>query len=379
MRNLKLLVSALVVAAVGCGVAACTPGTTTAAGQPADSGTASTATGPGSGMGSGSPMTAGVSTRPGSYSLQPMPTGTVWIGRAHGHLQARVDMFGLTPGSSHQVTIDGPLGHPVRFPALTANSVGQADVTLTSVSRAGWLPPLSRFVIRLGDAGGDPLAAEPIAETSALPVRPGPGSVFAFHAVTFGANGVSLGRPAGRTAITYNASAQTLTVSVTASGLNPGPHAAHIHLGSCQNQGAVKYMLADFIADGNGDIINQTRVVTGVTSIPGPGNWYLNLHQGGMNQILANGAPTLSFRPMLCTDITSFAVTGGKASVTGRKASVTGGTPTASPTGSPTVSQSVSPTLPAPTSTPTMTGPTSSPSPTGSPSGIPTDAQPTHY
>src|SRR6266568_7105031 len=108
MRNLKLLVSALVVAAVGCGVAACTPGTSTAAGQqPADSGTVSTATGAGSAMGSGSPMTAGVSTGPGSYSLQPMPTGTVWIGRAHGHLQARVDMFGLTPGSSHQVIIDG--------------------------------------------------------------------------------------------------------------------------------------------------------------------------------------------------------------------------------------------------------------------------------
>jgi hypothetical protein len=278
------------------------------------------------------------------------------------------------------VVIDGSLGHPVRFPALTANSVGQADVTLTSVSRAGWLPLLSRFVIRLGDAAGDPLAAEPIAETSVLPVRPGPGSVFALHAVTFGANGVSLGRPAGRTTITYNASVQTLTVTVTASGLNPGPHAAHIHLGSCQNQGAVKYMLADFIADGNGDIVNQTRVVTGVTSVPGPGNWYLNLHQGGMNQILANGAPTLSFRPMLCTDITSFAVTGGKASVTG-------GTPTASPTGSPTVTPSVSPTLPAPTSTPTMTPtstptmtmPTSSPSPTGSPSSIPTDTQPTHY
>jgi len=321
-------------------------------------------------------MTAGVSTGPGSYSLQPMPTGTVWIGRgAHGHLQARVDMFGLTPGSSHQVSIDGPLGHPVRFPALTANSVGQADVTLTSVSRVAWLPPLSRFVIRLGDASGDPLAAEPIAETSVLPVRPGPRSVFAFHAVTFGTNGVSLGRPAGRTTIAYNASAQTLTVSVTASGLNPGPHAAHIHLGSCQNQGAVKYMLADFIADGNGDIINQTRVVTGVTSVPGPGNWYLNLHQGGMNQILANGVPTLSFRPMLCTDITSFAVTGGKASVTGGTPTAS---PTATPTASPTGSPSVSPTLPTPTSTPSMTMPTSSSSPTSSPSGNPS-AQPTHY
>ena len=42
-------------------------------------------------------------------------------------------------------------------------------------------------------------------------------------------------------------------------------HAAHIHIGSCQSQGAVKYMFIDFIADSHGNIHNQTRVVTGVT------------------------------------------------------------------------------------------------------------------
>jgi hypothetical protein len=257
------------------------------------------------------------------------------------------------------VEIDGPRGQVVQFPALTANSAGQADATLTSVDSVKKLPSHSQFVIRLGtssgsgDSGGNSFAMEPIAESSALPARPD--SVFAFHAVTVDTSGVSFGQPAGRTTITFNAAAQTLTVTVTASGLNPGPHAAHIHLGSCQSQGAVKYMLADFTADAGGNIVDQTRVVTGVTSVPGPGSWYLNLHQGGMNQILANGTPTLSFRPMLCTNITSFATTG------------------ASPSATPTPTAPTS--TPATTSTPTST-PTSSPSP--SPSGNPT-GQPTHW
>jgi hypothetical protein len=49
-----------------------------------------------------------------------------------------------------------------------------------------------------------------------------------------------------------------------------------------------------------GQIVNQTRMVSGVTSaIPSTGP-YLNLHQG--NNILANGAPTINFRPLLCAD-----------------------------------------------------------------------------
>ena len=132
--------------------------------------------------------------------------------------------------------------------------------------------------------------------------------------------------------ITFDAAAQTLTVVVTASGLTPGPHAAHIHLGSCQNQGPVKYMLPDFEADAHGDINGQARVIHGVASVPGPGSWYLNLHQGGMSQILADGAPTLAFRPMLCTDITSFAAAGAPPAMPGSEP----GSPSAAPAVQPT-------------------------------------------
>jgi hypothetical protein len=382
MRNTKLLVGALAIAAIGSGVSACGPASTpAAASKPGGSGTTASASAAAIVNGSGS----GIGIGAGRYILSPMPAGTVWIQRgAHGRLQAQVDVSGLTPGSSHQVSIDGPGGHTVPFPVLNAGPAGRADVTLTSAGGGAGLPPFSRFVIRLGNSGTGPLAREPIAETGLLPIRPWARSAFTLHAVTVAPDGVNSGTPAGRASFTYNASAQTLTITVTASGLNPGPHAAHVHLGSCRSQGPVKYMLADFVADASGDIVSQTRVVTGVASVPGAGAWYLNLHQGGMSQILAGGAPTLYFRPMLCTDLSSFAMVSG------------------TPSGSATTSVSATPSGPAgtpsmtmPASTPSTSTPAASPSPvssttttpapvtsTSSPAGNPTSTptvQPTHW
>src|SRR5581483_9453050 len=144
MRNTKLLVSGLALAAIGCGITACSPSFASASGQRVAPATSAPGDAGGSAMGAGAPMTAGVTTGPGRYVLQSMPTGTVWISRgAQGRLQARVQVFGLTPGSSHQVSVDGPF--PVRFSPLTANSAGVADTTLTSVS-PGFLRPAGRFV-----------------------------------------------------------------------------------------------------------------------------------------------------------------------------------------------------------------------------------------
>ena len=92
------------------------------------------------------------------------------------------------------------------------------------------------------------------------------------------------------------------TVTVNASGLTPGMHAAHIHFGSCQNQGPVVYMLMDLSANSAGKIVNETRVLTGVTSAIPVNGWYLNIHQGNSNNILKNGVPTILFRPVLCAN-----------------------------------------------------------------------------
>ena len=123
--------------------------------------------------------------------------------------------------------------------------------------------------------------------------------------VEVSAVGISYGTPRGRATVSYNARRHTLTVTVSASGVTPGPHAAHIHLGSCESQGPVKYMLRDLVANRHGRIVHAVRVFTGVTTpIPASG-WYLNVHQGNSRDILSNGQPTIFFRPLICADIGS--------------------------------------------------------------------------
>jgi Cu/Zn superoxide dismutase len=150
----------------------------------------------------------------------------------------------------------------------------------------------------LNGTAADSVSAEPIAKTS--------GGFGAHRLVAVeDADGANFGTPQGQATITYNPAAQTISVTLTASGLTPGAHAAHIHVGSCAAQGAVQYMLMDFTADGNGRINDETRTVGNVTTPLPASGWYLNLHQGTSNNILdAAGNPTINFRPLLCANIT---------------------------------------------------------------------------
>jgi hypothetical protein len=189
---------------------------------------------------------------------------------------------------------------PVSFSTLTANRVGQAHATLRSTYTGG-VPSGSDLVIRNGTTSSG-VPGEPIAGAAA---RSGvPSSAVKLAAVVVSSARVSYGAPQGTATVTYNPDARTLTVVVNASGLTPGDHAAHIHLGSCQNQGPVKYMLMDFRANAHGKIVNETRTVSDVkTPIP-PSGWYFNLHQGNHTNILtSSGMPTIFFRPLLCSPI----------------------------------------------------------------------------
>jgi Cu/Zn superoxide dismutase len=233
--------------------------------------------------------------------LHAMPVGTVRFGRAgHGRLTVHARVSGLTPGSSHAVDLRVP-GHSraIRFSTLTANNVGQASSTLHS-HFSGPLRRGSRLLVRMGAQGGR-LASTAIAETRWL--RDPGRSTHRLIAVEVSRRGASYGTPHGRATIAYNVSRQTLTVTVHASGVTPGLHAAHIHLGSCMSQGPVKYMLRDLVAGRRGRIAHAVRVFTHVTApIPAHG-WYLNIHQGNSGNILSNGQPTIYFRPLLCADI----------------------------------------------------------------------------
>jgi len=88
-----------------------------------------------------------------------------------------------------------------------------------------------------------------------------------------------------------------LKVVVTATGLKPSSsHAMHIHMGSCESQGAVVHGLPALTADANGNA-TLTTTVSGISSIP-VGAWYLNIHRDTMI-----GLGQTDFDPILCGDI----------------------------------------------------------------------------
>jgi Cu/Zn superoxide dismutase len=232
--------------------------------------------------------------------LTPMPQGTVTLGHdSFGSVDATVNAFGLTPGSSHTVELVNRAGGEVAtFGTLTADSVGRAAATLDSMD---WLPVGSAHVVILNGTAGDSVSAEPIAQT---PRHSDGVSTYHLTPVEVSAGGANFGTPQGQATVTYNPFAHTISVTVNASGLTPGAHAAHIHVGSCEAQGPVQYMLMDFVANANGQVAHETRTVTNVTTPLPDSGWYLNLHQGTSNNILTpSGTPTINFRPLLCGNI----------------------------------------------------------------------------
>jgi Cu/Zn superoxide dismutase len=242
------------------------------------------------------PATASVEHLP----LQAMPQGTAtFVWNAEGQLTVQVNASGLTPGSSHAVELQAPDGTVIAgFGTLTATGTGQVQATLTSTDTTP-VPVGSHLEILLDDQMGA-IASVPIAQTPAIAT----GQLsYQLQSIEIGPTGTSYGTPQGSATVAYDPQAKTITVTLTASGLTPGAHAAHIHVGSCASQGPVQYMLMDFVANAQGRIVSQVRTVTGVTMpVPATG-WYLNLHQGNSNNILANGQPTANFRPLLCANI----------------------------------------------------------------------------
>ena len=243
--------------------------------------------------------------------LRSMPTGNVLVSgqNGSGSVVLGFSVSGLTPGSSHTVELVNQNGgvDGTFTPQLTASSTGWANAGL-AVSAPNGVPAGDRIVVLNGDSGTvpisqtQPLAAPISAQRSAHPEDAGSGSV-PLTAVEIGSDGTSFGTPAGTAMVSYDAAARTLTVTVHASGLTPGPHAAHIHDGSCTSQGPVQYMIMDDMMANSQGVMDATRVIQDVTQpIPASG-WYLNVHQGSSQTILANGQPTPDFRPLLCANL----------------------------------------------------------------------------
>jgi CHRD domain len=111
---------------------------------------------------------------------------------------------------------------------------------------------------------------------------------YKLHAVETG----SRGSLRGHATLVFNPVAHTLTVTLTASRLTPSADAAHIHDGNRSVQGPVQYMLADFTANSHGNVSNETRVATGVTTSPLTAGFYLNVHRPGRRPGRSSRSPT---------------------------------------------------------------------------------------
>src|SRR5262249_11224463 len=153
-------------------------------------------------------------------------------------------------------------------------------------------------------------AEELIAGSDVLPPSP-QGVLSGLHPRSFGATGAYQGRLHGWAKIAYSPNTQTLSVTVTAYGLAAGAHAAHVHLRSCQAQGAHSATQRDSQHTAAGTITRQARTVKPVRPAPPRTGWYLNLHLGNSGDSLAKGMPTLNFRPELCGDVPGAAASQG--------------------------------------------------------------------
>jgi hypothetical protein len=250
---------------------------------------------------------SGVTGPPVVVPLGDQPSGTAMLSwdPQTKIVTAKLQMVGFTPGSSHAMHIhQGSCAAQgdvlVPFPDVTANDGGAIDTTVTSSQpSAAGLAAGTFLNIHLAPAaqlgGPGSLGYTPISCADITPA--------ASTAVTMAPLPQPGQHPQGSAKLIYDPAKKTLSVDATASGLVAGSaHAVHIHLGSCDSQGAVKYPLNDLVASPTGSA-ETTTVIQNVDQAPPASGWYINVHLGSSSQIQQNGQPTLYFQPIICGNV----------------------------------------------------------------------------
>jgi hypothetical protein len=276
-----------------------------------------------------------------AVKLRAMPEGTArYFEGMDGNAHVRFSVTGLTPGSKHSVDsrpgtcLSHSSSGTLTLGVLRANAEGRAERTFNA-GQVGSMLPRRVLTIREGtqgkvmDGGVNPLAAEGLACASVprrldhgpqlrvLDPLPEPSSMTDLPAQhTYGDWGTyavagmrpSLQAPQGGVVRYSYLGGNTVRISINGFGFSPGPHAAHIHQGSCGMQGGVVGMIGDLLARPDGVIGSNSAVVHLMASGPQQpldlSHLYVNIHQGNGNQILsADGTPTLQFRPLACANL----------------------------------------------------------------------------
>jgi hypothetical protein len=251
------------------------------------------------------PTTAGASTSTTAHAtLKHMPNGmaTVSFDPASQSLTVKISLIGLAPNSTHPAHIhsgscanQGAVVYPLQNVIADAHGVGASTTVIqkvTNVPASGWyinihngpgLSPSEQFLPIVCNDLNTASLSSPSSSSLNVPLDAAPGS--------------SASETASGTA-QLTLSGSTLTVKLTLSGLAPNSsHAAHIHSGSCESQGAVVHPLSNVVADASGNA-TVTTTINNVSSIPGSG-WYVNVHYS-----TALSTQT-GFNPIACGNVTS--------------------------------------------------------------------------
>jgi hypothetical protein len=254
--------------------------------------------------GAAGPTSTSTARNTASATLKHEPEGTANIGwdpTSHG-LTVKLSLVGLAPSSTHPAHIQsgscvkkGAVIYPLNNVLADARGVGTSSTVINNVKTipaSGWFinvhngPGLATADQALSIVCND-LAFPNVSPTKMLsvqvPLNAAPGS-----------GGSEMASGTARLAL----SGTTLTVRLTLSGLQPhSSHAAHIHAGSCLNQGgAVIYPLSNVVAGATGNA-SETTTVKNVKSIPASG-WYVNVHYS------TNLTTQTGFQPITCGNVT---------------------------------------------------------------------------
>ena len=247
--------------------------------------------------------TRAVSGTAGSAALKHAPRGTATIdwNPANQNLTVKISLVGLAPSSTHPAQIysgscakQGAAVYTLNNVQANAGGVGSSTTVIKNVKTI----PTGGLNIIVHNGPGIAAADEllPIVCSDLTFNHVSPTTMRSVQVPLNSAPASSPSETASGTA-QLTVSGGTLTVKLTLSGLQPGSsHAAHIHTGSCESQGAVIYPLSNVVADASGKSISTTTIKN-VSSIPGRG-WYVNVHY---STDLANQT---GYNPIACGDVT---------------------------------------------------------------------------
>lgn len=236
-------------------------------------------------------------------ALKHVPQGMAtisWDSTSYG-LTVKLSLIGLAPNSTHPAhvhsgscTKQGPVVYTLNNVLGDARGVGSSTTVIQNVKTI----PASGWYVNVQNGPGDapPDQAVSIVCNDLVFSNVSPTKALSVHVPLNAAPGSNASEKASGTA-QLSLSGSTLTVKLILSGLQPhSSHAAHIHAGSCQNQGgAVIYTLKNVVADASGKS-NETTTIKNVKSIPASG-WYVNVHYS------TDIATQTGFNPIACGNV----------------------------------------------------------------------------